>query len=66
MPCLALRGVASAIARSRALKAKIILCAYMASVDYRVQHSRCNGFTILVNSRNDRETGGYTAVDYIR
>jgi len=44
MPCLALRGVASAIARSRALKAKIL----------------------LLNSRNDRETGGYTAVDYIR
>jgi len=44
MPCLALRGVASALARSRTLKAKIL----------------------LLNSRNDRETGGYAAVDYIR
>ncbi|KAH8120700.1 UPF0052-domain-containing protein [Phellopilus nigrolimitatus] len=43
IPCLALKGVASAIARSRTLKAKIL----------------------LLNSRNDRETGGYTAVDYV-
>ncbi|KAI0757600.1 UPF0052-domain-containing protein [Daedaleopsis nitida] len=44
MPCLALKGVANAIAGSRALKAKIL----------------------LLNSANDRETDGYTAVDYIR
>ncbi|KAJ7785650.1 hypothetical protein B0H16DRAFT_1753437 [Mycena metata] len=43
IPCLALRGVASAIARSRALRAKVL----------------------LLNSKNDRETDGYTAVDYI-
>ncbi|KAI0044878.1 UPF0052-domain-containing protein [Auriscalpium vulgare] len=43
IPCLALRGVASAIARSSSLQAKII----------------------FLNSRNDRETTGYTAVDYI-
>ncbi|KAI5120218.1 hypothetical protein M0805_000033 [Coniferiporia weirii] len=43
IPCLALKGVASAIARSRTLKAKIL----------------------LLNARNDRETGGYTAADYI-
>ncbi|KAH9855840.1 UPF0052-domain-containing protein [Lenzites betulinus] len=44
MPCLALKGVANGIARSRSLKAKIL----------------------LLNSANDRETDGYTAVDYIR
>ncbi|KAJ7480072.1 hypothetical protein B0H11DRAFT_2026407 [Mycena galericulata] len=44
IPCLALRGVAAAIARSRALRAKIL----------------------LLNSKNDRETDGYTAVDYIK
>ncbi|KAI6153145.1 hypothetical protein BKA82DRAFT_4086460 [Pisolithus tinctorius] len=44
VPCLALRGVASAIARSRFLRAKIF----------------------LLNGRNDRETDGYTAVDYVR
>ncbi|KAL6305673.1 hypothetical protein BKA93DRAFT_209205 [Sparassis latifolia] len=43
IPCLALKGVANAIARSRSLRAKIL----------------------LLNSRNDRETHGYTAVDYI-
>lgn len=43
IPCLALKGVANAIARSRSLKAKVL----------------------LLNSRNDRETDGYTAVDYI-
>ncbi|THU87744.1 UPF0052-domain-containing protein [Dendrothele bispora CBS 962.96] len=43
MPCLAFRGVASAIARSHTLKAKVL----------------------LLNSQNDRETDGYTAVDYI-
>ncbi|KAF9454921.1 UPF0052-domain-containing protein [Macrolepiota fuliginosa MF-IS2] len=41
IPCLALRGVATRIARS--LRAKIL----------------------LLNSENDRETEGYTAVDYI-
>ncbi|OSD05676.1 UPF0052-domain-containing protein [Trametes coccinea BRFM310] len=44
IPCLALKGVANAIARSRSLKAKVL----------------------LLNSANDRETDGYTAVDYIR
>ncbi|KAL1678701.1 hypothetical protein EV122DRAFT_211386 [Schizophyllum commune] len=43
MPCLALRGVASAIARSRSLRAKVL----------------------LLNSKNDRETDGYSAVDYV-
>ncbi|THH30392.1 hypothetical protein EUX98_g3804 [Antrodiella citrinella] len=43
IPCLALRGVASAIARSRSLRAKIL----------------------LLNAQNDRETDGYTAIDYI-
>ncbi|KAH7926200.1 UPF0052-domain-containing protein [Leucogyrophana mollusca] len=44
IPCLALRGVASAIARSSPLRAKVL----------------------LLNSKNDRETEGYSAVDYIR
>ncbi|KAF9229806.1 UPF0052-domain-containing protein [Gyrodon lividus] len=44
IPCLALRGVASAIARSGLLRAKIL----------------------LLNGKNDRETDGYTAVDYVR
>ncbi|KAJ7071574.1 hypothetical protein C8F01DRAFT_1111091 [Mycena amicta] len=44
MPCLALRGVAAAIARSRSLRAKVL----------------------LLNAKNDRETEGYTAVDYIQ
>ncbi|RPD70798.1 UPF0052-domain-containing protein [Lentinus tigrinus ALCF2SS1-7] len=44
MPCLALKGVANAIAGSRSLKAKVL----------------------LLNSANDRETDGYSAVDYIR
>ncbi|TEB39152.1 hypothetical protein FA13DRAFT_1751609 [Coprinellus micaceus] len=43
MPCLALRGVAGAIASSRTLQAKVL----------------------LLNAENDRETEGYTAVDYI-
>ncbi|KAG8978838.1 hypothetical protein FRB93_010606 [Tulasnella sp. JGI-2019a] len=44
IPCLAMRGVASAIARSPGLRAKVF----------------------LLNAYNDRETGGYSAVDYIR
>ncbi|KAL4065788.1 hypothetical protein V8B97DRAFT_2025582 [Scleroderma yunnanense] len=44
VPCLALRGVACAIARSSCLRAKIF----------------------LLNGKNDRETDGYTAVDYVR
>ncbi|TBU54005.1 hypothetical protein BD310DRAFT_936957 [Dichomitus squalens] len=44
IPCLALKGVANAIAGSRSLKAKVL----------------------LLNSTNDRETDGYSAVDYIR
>ncbi|KAJ7356698.1 hypothetical protein DFH08DRAFT_849752 [Mycena albidolilacea] len=43
IPCLALRGVAAAIARSRSLRAKVL----------------------LLNAKNDRETDGYTAVDYL-
>ncbi|KAJ7226097.1 UPF0052-domain-containing protein [Mycena pura] len=43
IPCLALHGVAAAIARSRSLRAKVL----------------------LLNAKNDRETDGYTAVDYI-
>lgn len=43
IPCLALRGVASAIARSGSLRAKVL----------------------FLNTKNDRETEGYTAVDYI-
>ncbi|KAI0321925.1 hypothetical protein OF83DRAFT_1236643 [Amylostereum chailletii] len=43
IPCLALRGVASAIARSPSLKAKVL----------------------FLNSKNDRETNGYTALDHI-
>jgi len=44
IPCLALKGVANAIARSRSLRAKVL----------------------LLNSRNDRETDGYTGVDYVK
>ncbi|PBL01346.1 UPF0052-domain-containing protein [Armillaria gallica] len=43
IPCLSLRGVATAIARSRTLRAKVL----------------------LLNTKNDRETDGYTAEDYI-
>ncbi|KAJ4485453.1 UPF0052-domain-containing protein [Lentinula aciculospora] len=44
MPCLALQGVARAIAGSNSLRAKIL----------------------LLNSENDRETAGYSAIDYIQ
>ncbi|KAH9983282.1 hypothetical protein BJV74DRAFT_851137 [Russula compacta] len=44
IPCLALRGVASGIAGSRSLRAKVL----------------------FLNSKNDRETEGYTAIDYIQ
>ncbi|KAG8980556.1 hypothetical protein FRB90_007647 [Tulasnella sp. 427] len=43
IPCLALQGIGSAIARSPALRAKVF----------------------LLNGHNDRETGGYSAVDYV-
>ncbi|KAG8976097.1 hypothetical protein FRB90_009337 [Tulasnella sp. 427] len=43
IPCLALQGIGSAIARSPTLRAKVF----------------------LLNGHNDRETGGYTAVDYV-
>ncbi|KAF8746251.1 hypothetical protein AX14_000049 [Amanita brunnescens Koide BX004] len=43
IPCLALRGVATAIARSPTLRAKVL----------------------LLNAVNDRETNGYSAVDYV-
>ncbi|GFZ45195.1 hypothetical protein JCM24511_02921 [Saitozyma sp. JCM 24511] len=44
IPCLALRGLASAIAISPTLRAKVI----------------------LLNSKNDRETPGYRASDYVQ
>ncbi|EAU92930.2 hypothetical protein CC1G_03717 [Coprinopsis cinerea okayama7 len=44
MPCLALRGVATAIASSHSLRAKVL----------------------LLNAENDRETYGYSALDYIK
>ncbi|CAG7847270.1 SubName: Full=Uncharacterized protein {ECO:0000313/EMBL:CCA69417.1} [Serendipita indica DSM 11827] len=44
IPCLALRGVATSIARSPSLRAKIL----------------------LLNIHNDRETAGYTALDYVQ
>ncbi|KAF9263103.1 UPF0052-domain-containing protein [Marasmius fiardii PR-910] len=44
MPCLAMRGVGSAVARSRSLRAKVL----------------------LLNTENDRETEGYTAIDYVQ
>ncbi|KAH9955726.1 UPF0052-domain-containing protein [Lactifluus volemus] len=44
IPCLALRGVASAIANSHSLRAKVL----------------------FLNSKNDRETEGYTAATYIQ
>ncbi|KAI0259330.1 UPF0052-domain-containing protein [Gloeopeniophorella convolvens] len=44
IPCLALRGVAEAIARSHSLRAKVL----------------------FLNAKNDRETTGYDAVDYIQ
>ncbi|KDQ54965.1 hypothetical protein JAAARDRAFT_181752 [Jaapia argillacea MUCL 33604] len=43
IPCLALRGVAAAIAGSHSLRAKVL----------------------LLNAKNDRETDGYDAADYI-
>jgi len=43
IPCLALRSVAGAIARSSTLRAKVL----------------------LLNAQNDRETDGYTALEYI-
>lgn len=56
IPCLALRGLASSIAQSKTLKAKVLLREFMATK-----------MTLLtpVNSHNDRETPGYTAMDYI-
>ena len=59
MPCLALRGVAKGIAKSHSLKAKVLL-----------RESRGARAPLLlikqtVNSKNDRETEGYTAVDFI-
>lgn len=55
IPCLALRSIATALAQSKSLKAKVMLrkppCA-------RPQLT-------TVNSVNDRETPGYSAMDYI-
>lgn len=58
MPCLALRGLASAISTSPSLKAKVVL-----------RKSTHVGVTVsakpAVNSSNDRETPDYKASDYV-
>ena len=61
IPCLALRGVATGIARSSSLRAKILLCEWTFVIElfYRPEE-------LLVNYKNDRETDGYTAADYIQ
>jgi hypothetical protein len=61
IPCLSLRGVAAAIARSRSIRAKVLLRMTSSHSMHPVKRSK-----FLVNARNDRETDGYTAVDYIR
>lgn len=59
IPCLALRGVGTAIARSHSLRAKILLRRmFHIFVDWSDNSP--------VNSKNDRETDGYTAEDYVR
>jgi hypothetical protein len=59
IPCLALRGLASAIASSQSLKAKVVLreCAIALTSGQLLITS--------VNSLNDRETPEYTASEYI-
>ena len=66
VPCLALRGVASAIAKSTTLRAKVLLrgCStYSNSLPEPLLIASCP--LSSVNSNNDRETDGYTAVDYV-
>lgn len=63
IPCLAIRGVATAIARSRSLRAKVLLRACIIQslhLSIRTHHG------VVVNAQNDRETDGYTAVGYIK
>jgi hypothetical protein len=73
IPCLALRGVASAIARSRSLRAKVLFCKPRRRATAAVSRSQRsltrrpnNNKFALVNSKNDRETEGYTAADHIQ
>ena len=61
MPCLTLKGVGPAIARSHSLKAKVLFCK-LHSGPIHVASTNSH----LVNSENDRETMDYTAVDYIQ
>lgn len=62
MPCLALRGVAEGIAKSPSLKAKVLLRGF--------RGTRISLPSLLikwtVNSKSDRETEDYTAVDFIK
>lgn len=62
MPCLALRGVAKGIAKSYSLKAKILLRESWCS---RALLPSPSLIKWTVNSKNDRETEGYTAVDFV-
>jgi hypothetical protein len=66
MPCLALKGVAEAIARSPSLYAKVLLCTF--SFRFHISFLKSHYHptpSITVNTENDRETGGYKATDYI-
>jgi hypothetical protein len=65
IPCLALRGVASAIANSHSLRAKVLFCKPTHSYCLE-RRLRAHQASTLVNSKNDRETEGYTAVTYIQ
>ncbi|KAJ7171747.1 UPF0052-domain-containing protein [Mycena crocata] len=74
IPCLALRGVAAAIARSRSLRAKVLLqpsvfVSLMLAAWWLPPETISFPSQLIpvftVNSKNDRETDGYTAVDYI-
>jgi hypothetical protein len=62
IPCLALRGVAAGIARSCSLRAKILLCEWTFPKQFFFYYPE----KIAVNYKNDRETDGYTAADYIQ
>jgi len=55
IPCLALRMLATHIASSKSLKAKVLLRKFFGLL-YELT---------VVNSRNDRETSDYVALDYI-
>ncbi|KAJ7102528.1 UPF0052-domain-containing protein [Mycena belliarum] len=71
IPCLALKGVAAAIARSRSLRAKVLLRAWLIPIRRAAERPDLSlPFDFFhrpstVNAKNDRETDGYTAVDYI-